>query len=911
MLKTKMINKRKIILALCATAFSILSFGQQIMYTPPEYVLPMDSDSEALDNQEGEEFWMVFSDRANNNWFSDPGCNSRKSSNVSFMKPFLVKNESANRNAVHVVEAKYVDEFGRLKSGWESHSGWMKKTHLLLSQRCLKTRDANLPGFENGIFNKKALVLNVIQEGDTDYSPPTYYANPGCSTIIDTALVYQINFVFKETNNAYLLAEDELINPEDINKMRGWVRKNRTTPWNHNLAFEANWERNSYRERNALGIYTRIFEQSQDVNRYYEQKQQTGFGHIPYQEPESYYRSRTYGEVDRFPALKHNSDSQIWEVGVVGHLIGPNGERIPKEVFDRVKHVIDSISINLRKINIVFVIDATSSILPYRDYVINALTNTLKDLNKKEEKTFKFGAALYRDAAEGKYAFQAMPELVASKNINDLVLWVNKNMIADYNRCDRDLPEAVNYGIKMAVNNFALQAGQSNFVILIGDCGNHDRSTYNTCTESNLEEFTTVNQGELASVLAGNDVNLLSFQVHHHADQSYKDFVNQLKGVIIETAKKKYSDTIVSSDLWEITPSYMMLDTMAGGAFRIKCPSNPNYKGSGNPLEGSLSTSTFQDEISECLKFIDYTVDAQIKAIIILLKKNAPNFKNLSGVANIISKLNELGFSEQQIELIFNKNGQLYWTGYTKQHIEGITYPVFLDVLLTNHNKLYSIKYALEQLIPTNDYCMSPDDFRTFLQDTWESILVEQLKYFPPDNNMIDTLTLYELSAILTGWGGKEQYRDITLADVVEPDLFPDDQLYEYLIDWLITKGHIQSVYEGHNMFTKDFFGNHVGCYFIEYLIAKTGNEDDILDNFEQIENDLVNRLFNGFDPFRENYKNVPSFRIPIGESERAAETYYWNDSRIFPHQETINPEIVFYENLLKEYGDLYEINGE
>jgi hypothetical protein len=197
--------------------------------------------------------------------------------------------------------------------------------------------------------------------------------------------ISQINFVFKETADAYLLAEDELINPDDIRKMKGWVRKSTTTPWNHNLAFEANWDKDAARERNQSGIRAKIFERTDNVERYYVQNLTSGFGHIPYDEgtPSSV---RPFGEVDRFPALNYIPNMNKWQLGVVGSLIGPNGEKIPKEVFDRLKHTIDSVSINIRKVNIVFFIDATSSILPYKDYIINAVMNTLGDLNKRKRR---------------------------------------------------------------------------------------------------------------------------------------------------------------------------------------------------------------------------------------------------------------------------------------------------------------------------------------------------------------------------------------------------------------------------------------------------------------------------------------------------------------------------------------------
>jgi hypothetical protein len=909
--------KALLIVGILGAGLFCFKVSAQVMYTPSAYVYPVDAESAPILGQPGQDFWMVFSDRANNTMYSDENCTVSTGEPVKFMRSFIVIKESTDQTALKVVDNLWVNEKGILKQGYAPYSGWMKKSNLLLSRRCLKTRNAKLPGFENGIFNKKALVLNIVSDSLSNYEPPTYYSDPGCHGVIDTALIYQINFVFKETGDAYLLAEDELINPDDIRKMKGWVKKSTTTPWNHNLAFEANWDKAAVNERNSSGIRAKIFERPNDVEKYFIQNQTAGYGHVPYDEgtPTTV---RPFGEVDRFPALNYISSANKWQLGVVGSLIGPNGEKIPKEVFDRLKHVIDSVSINIRKVNIVFVIDATSSILPYKDYIISAVMNTLGDLNKKEKKTFKFGAALYRDAPEETRAFQAYPELVTKDQISRLTTWINTNMVAANNKCDLDMPEAVFYGIKSAINNYALKAGQSNFVILIGDSGNHNRTKYmgqdaaGNCAKVQKDEFTSVKPEDLAELLANNDVNMLSFQVHHEQDSSYLHFVSQIKDLYVRTAKDRFSDTVTADRLWEVQPSFIMLDTNLGGAYRLKCPVNTDKSVSKDPMFGSLKEETFENEISSCLKFIDYNVDAQISAIINLLKGKVPNFRNLSGVANIISKLHEMGLSDKQIALIFDKNGQLYLTGYTVQNLKSKSFPIFLDVLLTNHDDLYSIRYALEELIPTKDNCRSPDDFRTYIQDTWYSILVDQLKYFPPDHSLVDGLTLYQLAAILTGWGGKEEYKNITLAQVEDPDKMHDNDLYLYLIDWMITKGHVQSIFEGQNMFTKDFFRDHVACYFIECLIAEIKDKDPendasvILDD-PNLEGQIIDRLSSSFSVFNAVYKNIPQFRIPIGESESAATKYYWIDSRIFPHRELHNKQMAIYEDILNEFKAKYK----
>ncbi|HPB06452.1 MAG TPA: hypothetical protein PKX60_09460, partial [Prolixibacteraceae bacterium] len=126
------------------------------------------------------------------------------------------------------------------------------------------------------------------------------------------------------------------------------------------------------------------------------------------------------------------------------------------------------------------------------------------------------------------------------------------------------------------------------------------------------------------------------------------------------------------------------------------------------------------------------------------------------------------------------------------------------------------------------------------------------------------------------GWGGKEKFKKIRLMDVTSPDRFPEDMLYEYLIDWCVTKGHIQSIYEGQNMLNADYFEDHQWTIFYEYLYVKTKG---------RVEEDpaIKQRFVDYFKKYEKEYNNFKAtFRIPVGTGTGLK--HYWIDSRIFPH---------------------------
>jgi hypothetical protein len=63
-----------------------------------------------------------------------------------------------------------------------------------------------------------------------------------------------------------------------------------------------------------------------------------------------------------------------------------------------------------------------------------------------------------------------------SSNFNGVNTLLSKYLTPTFNKCNSDPEEAMFYGIKKAIERFDPPEGESNFVILIGDCGNHNEN---------------------------------------------------------------------------------------------------------------------------------------------------------------------------------------------------------------------------------------------------------------------------------------------------------------------------------------------------------------------------------------------------------------------------------------------------
>jgi len=749
---------------------------------------------------------------------------------------------------------------------------------MLLWKTCLKTRDVNLVEFKGGIFNKKAMVLNILGDDQKVARIPEFYSHPRCSPSdsINSALVYQINYVYKETPTAYLLADIPEISDvyNDPQRIRGWVLKSQTTAWNHRLAYEVNWDAKAVAERKTAQKRAKIFA-NKNIS-----------GTILYQEDANYYKTRAIGEVDRFPVL--DVYNGVAKVGVIGDLHSEQGDVLSNSEFAKIKHVIDSMSGALRNVNVIFVIDATSSMIPYSKTIQDAIKSSMRDLLKGQN-NYRFGALLYRDASEGSAnAIHYTRDL--SSNYNGVISLLSRYMTPTYNKCNNDAEECVFYGMKKAIERFDPSPDESNFIILIGDAGNHSRTKYKDCSGVEADDFTNIPKQELVDLMARKNMNLFAIQVNHQittdVKPAYEKFRSQVEEVIQDVVILRTPDgnsipkeSIIkrkTKDIVEVNP-----DLGIPGYLKMA------------PDGGSLHPTVLGKEIETEFQIIDSKINNHLESISLYLngKLNGTNVKQLK---NFINKLEARNISPDKLNIVFQKNGQQYNTGYAQRFEPGLKNPSFQSVLLMSQDDLFLIKKSLERLIPTDDLSQSQNESRSFIVYGWQEILVDILGYFPEVNEAVDTLSLYTLSAILTGWGGKEKYKDIRLMDVTSPDRFSDEMLYEYLIDWCITKGHIQSIYDGQNLLTGDFFEDHMWTIFYEYLYILTNGKTQQDDTMKQ-------KFVDHFKSYTKEYNNYKaSFRIPMGTGTGLK--HYWIDSRIFPHNIKVLGEPDLIESLYKPY---------
>ena len=172
-------------------------------------------------------------------------------------------------------------------------------------------------------------------------------------------------------------------------------------------------------------------------------------------------------------------------------------------------------------VNIVFVLDATSSMRPYYKSIANSLEKVIDNNQKIIKSNLKLGVVVYRDYADGKSAYDVQPLTTDFKKVKKVI---NSTICKSL---DSDLPEAQYNGLINGINEIGFNANESNIIVLIGDCGNH------------LEDKNGYTINNIIDLYQKYKTNLISFQVKSGADNSFYTFNEDVMDVIFEVANKK------------------------------------------------------------------------------------------------------------------------------------------------------------------------------------------------------------------------------------------------------------------------------------------------------------------------------------------------------------------------------------
>jgi hypothetical protein len=522
---------RLLLLSFLLFGFEALISQELIKKPNTELINSQDEIIGKTNYERGTTKWFVFSNRSKNTVYGD--ANEVISNSVGFLEAFNVVAETNDKVKVKKPNGNVL--------------GWMNKHDLILLDHC--ERKPNM-------VSKKAMIINTLDNpGDANRSRFFYDAALSMRNEAEKRSVYEILYVYKETDKSLLLGkrEDCSVDVETYMKesIIGWIDKKVVTEWDSRGCLLPNYKADAKAERASKRTQPAILDTASKYNNQFSLAKGYESVLLNYRDLQTYAENYERNpivwneEIERrwppskfrLPYLdKHPVDPDIMKVGVLGDITDAQGRQI-QVLIDNLREW-ERQNRTKNSLNLVFVLDGTASMREYFPAVANAITQShqsisrdpdFSDVDNPNRVIIKCGAVVYRDAAEGPYLVETCP----LQDFNSTKNWISSNFQDIKNRNDRDIPEAVFYGLYYALEDLLVDhEEENNLIILIGDAGDSQR-----------DDETFIEIEEIIEGLNRNNCHFISFQTHwrdpaiNQANESYTEFCDQAMTIAEESAR--------------------------------------------------------------------------------------------------------------------------------------------------------------------------------------------------------------------------------------------------------------------------------------------------------------------------------------------------------------------------------------
>jgi hypothetical protein len=882
---------KKVILILILTCTQAISVFAQGKYVPvkKEYFTPfyeVEKCKEIDVRVPANGPWYVFSDREKIPVYKNESGNDLIQ-NVDLGVPFLVIGEGSS--SLKVIDADKVDI--TMSSGtWKFRAGvsadrvlqgWIPKENLLLSQKCLKVCDADIPTAPAGIFNLQGLyIYNVAWRNDNHkyfwHVPNNYGPNV---TKIPLNESDRFGYIFKiiQVNGVewFLIgdkAEIKLGDKQII--LKGWKPREQIELWKHRLAMEYDWQNvssrvssgirlNITRDPHTASISRDEYSKRPFVDKEYNYKKGTA--------SKNYYYERELGTGFRNVVLRE--DLNNIKVGVL-----KNSCNVDEKIVNPARAIANDIMVSLLKPKVIFVLDGTESLRNQQQNIINTIKTTVSRIVTANTGTaieYQYCATIYRDKDYKNYIFEKLDNFTGIDVVGN---WINTNLTAaGKNFGDRSQAEAVFYGLNETFQLIEAIKTKSffnpTFYVLIGDCGSHQRKDDSYVSRDVIIEGLKCNVSDLVAIQFSHSTRMTDDGVPDNG-KSFDLFQTQFRDILSIFGKPN-------------------VKSISGGTLE-EFPSRPGSFLAYPRRDTSFTETALSSVIQQALMNYNTTVQEKIIQLAIMLRnpstscpevkrelelmtKNFIAGKNLD-VSNVDQVMEwVIRFIENAASSINSKSGtkieitndcyNFFNPGYIASSYSFLNHTPFKHVIYLSSNNLDRIRdfaYRISTLRAAN--------IRAEIQRTWQHMLMISLGVFQ-NVNQVNDLTICEATSILTGFKGSSKYENIKIGDITKMASFPDQLMYEYVFEWGITYGYLQSVRNG--SWELDVKNLRSQIAVINALL-KSRKKSNITDaQFKALSEKLAKR---DSRPLLEYYKGYPYEELDILYKLRA----YWIEADFF-----------------------------
>lgn len=463
-------------------------------------------------------YWKVYSDRANNVTYKSPSSKSERFATLGLNDELRIAKIQDGYALVYIEQytAAIYPKINKPVS-----KGWVPMNHLLLWSSC--------PADEKGIYHKALPLVNVdefvkAKSNGTEKEMGKVFDNPMAkSNPKKLKASMEFYFVMKEDKESglVLLSKRNILTGKTSQVLYGWVNKASYVSWDQRSCLEPNWT-NEVAEKFAGG----------KVPVYFDSKLSEQCASMPLgrannlgQEVTKY---RMYPDEMRYPILVNDSkNDDIYKVTafvVPGSKDGPI-RRFRTEEDKSEKERKEMAANQIRTINIIMVIDATSSMKEFYPTVQKIVQEANSYFSKETGNVVKVGVVLYRDYPDGALCTEYMP--MKSPNSAELASFLQTAGRGGTRSVATSATEALYKGVELALDAQKMEydTKNSNMMFIIGDCGNDP------------EDSKCLSVDELVQKAVDANMQVSAFQVYNPNDTPYKLFrenTNELVKKIVE-----------------------------------------------------------------------------------------------------------------------------------------------------------------------------------------------------------------------------------------------------------------------------------------------------------------------------------------------------------------------------------------
>lgn len=702
--------------------------------------------------------WVVYSDRENNKTYNDASTSSGLHSELEFREKLYVANVKNGFALVFKSDIKQ-SNFPNITMPVE-WKGWIPLKNLLLWEQCPKNN--------NSIYQKGIVVYSPGENSETIKKNPNYLLSPSRlasqSSVFSTDLdiLYRMKKEVAGGKTYYLLSQTNIIKGRVENNLLGWLPQEYLQEWDYRLLLEPTCVPAAVDYYKGRKIYPAVFPKERGMQNAYDYAKK-GVIKDPLWLYEKFSYERMSKETMRLPMLEGNGD--LYKVATLSTIETAKSDL---DKINEIKRKIEEFRSALDNINLIFVIDNTSSMKNYYPAVAKSLEDIMtKDINSN----LKVGVVLYKDYPD-KNTVQYMR---LSRKIEDVIGYIYDNQ-DECHSDDADNYEAMFKGLETSLDlqKMGYSANQSNFIVLIGDAG--ERSSVNGQEWKPRAE-------KIAEQMRKQNINFIAYQVNNNGCDADKDFGLQI-GVLQNAYATEIGRKIGVSTQFKLKgDKYYELGREGNDKSSLPVYDTYKYLSKGKSETDSGLKSIIVDNFNDFVNVVNNNIES-LNAL-------------LNGTSRSVSGLNEdaarevlrfMGVSSSEVEKIIGTiktGGVIKFEGWTPEAIMGTTYDLYDWVLLFSENELEILTHNLGRINKLDSNAAKD------VQDALIAIGQSMIGNFTPSKNIQEMLKeIYGIPVDVCLYSGTCMSSDMDIDDIID---MPQDELENFLdnfrtkLDGLIT----------------------------------------------------------------------------------------------------------------------------